>query len=290
MKNSKALFQEIVSRINIHKNPEEIQGIVYVIFANVLDISKTEIITEKMISYSEESSHRLHEMIQRINNHEPVQYVVGEEYFFGRKFQVNSAVLIPRPETEELVRVVLSYRNSIFQNSKIDTALKILDIGTGSGCIPITLFHEIQDAEVYATDVSNAALTVAAYNAETLHAKINLVEHDILREKIPFKNLDIIVSNPPYVTKKEKNDMERNVVDHEPHLALFVPDDDPLVFYKAIVEKSKEVLKCNGLLAVEVNERFGNGVSHLFLQAGFKEVRIIKDIDGKERVVRGLKS
>lgn len=289
MKNSKALFQEIVSSINIHENPEEIQSIVYLIFANVLNISKTEIIAEKMISYSEESARRLHEMILRINNHEPVQYVVGEEYFFGRKFQVNPAVLIPRPETEELVRAVLSYKNSISQNNKINTALKILDIGTGSGCIPITLFHEIQDAEVYATDVSNAALAVAAHNAETLHAKINLVEHDILREKIPVKNLGVIVSNPPYVTKKEKRDMERNVVDYEPHRALFVPDDDPLVFYKAIVQQSKEVLKGNGLLAVEINERFGNEVSQLFLQAGFKEVSIIKDINAKDRVVKGLR-
>lgn len=261
---------------------------VCMLMANEWNISRTDIQGEKAIHYSTESMQKMRGMIRRLNDHEPVQYVLGEEYFYGRKFQVNPSVLIPRPETEVLVRVVLDYQRKTFQNNKMGSPVRILDIGTGSGCIPITLFLEITKAEVYATDISKAALTVAKQNAENLHAKINFFEHNILQEEIEIKDPDVMVSNPPYVTEKEKDDMERNVLDFEPHLALFVPDDDPLVFYDSIVKKAKHVLNPGGLLAVEINTQFGKAVSQRFLQAGFKEVEIIKDIDGKERVVRGV--
>lgn len=289
MKNSKVLFQETEHSIIIRESKEEIQSIVYLVLANLLNLTRTEIIAGKMITYSDTSMRKMKEMIQRINNHEPVQYVLGEEFFFGRRFQVNPSVLIPRPETEELVRVVLAYKNLIFQRDNVNAALKILDIGTGSGCIPITLFHEIYNAEIYATDVSKAALAIAAHNAKNLLAKINWIEHDILTEKIPVGNLDIIVSNPPYVTKKEMGELAQNIVDYEPHLALLVSDEDPLIFYNVIVQQSGEVLRNNGLLAVEINERFGNEVTQLFLQAGFQEVKTMKDMAGKERVVCGLR-
>lgn len=288
MKNSKALFQETVSTINISESTEEVQAIAYILFESVWGISREEIMAEKMIPDMNESIEKLRGMVQGVNRHKPVQYVVGEAYFFGRKFQVNPAVLIPRPETEELISVVLAYKDLINQSNTTHPDLRILDIGTGSGCIPVTLFLEIQHAEVYATDISNAALTVATYNAENHQAKVSLIEHNILRDEIPVQNLDVIVSNPPYVTQKEMGNMARNVVDHEPHLALFVSDDDPLVFYKAIVQQSLEALKVNGLLVVEINERFGNEVSQLFLQAGYKEISILKDLDGKDRVVRGI--
>lgn len=286
--NSKTLFQELVSSIKTGQDTEEIQSMVCMLMENVWNISRTEMLGEKAIPYSAESLQKMSRMIRRLNDHEPVQYVLGEEYFYGRKFQVNPAVLIPRPETEVLIRVVLDYQRATSQNNKMDSSVRILDIGTGSGCIPITLFLEITEAEVHATDISKAALTLAKQNAENLHAKIDFFEHNILQEEIEIKNPDVIVSNPPYVTEKEKGDMEKNVLDFEPHLALFVADDDPLVFYDSIVKKAKNVLSPGGLLAVEINAQFGKAVSQRFLRAGFKEVEIIKDIDGKERVVRGV--
>jgi release factor glutamine methyltransferase len=143
--------------------------------------------------------------------------------------------------------------------------------------------------EVYATDISLQALAVAQQNAKQLLAKIHFMQHDILRDQLSVQDLDIIVSNPPYIRNKERAGMHKNVVDYEPHLALFVPDDDPLIFYKAIIEKSHEALKENGLLAVEINEALGVKVQQLFLDRGFKEVGIVKDLHGKDRIVNGMK-
>ncbi len=288
MKNSKALFQETMSGITLKESQEELQAIVYFLFENFFGVSKTDIMTGKPVPYPAETANRLRKAVERINKQEPVQYVVGEESFFGRKFQVNPSVLIPRGETEELIRIVLAYRSALLLENDYHPPFRILDIGTGSGCIPITLSLEIGDAEVYCTDISNAALSVASNNAELLNARVIFVEHNILREKIPFRHLDVIVSNPPYVTTKEGSAMQVNVTAFEPHLALFVPDNDPLIFYKEIARQAKEVLKPKGLLAVEINEKFGKEVSDLFLGEGFSDVRVVKDVAGKERVVCGV--
>ncbi|MEX2231304.1 MAG: peptide chain release factor N(5)-glutamine methyltransferase [Cyclobacteriaceae bacterium] len=290
MKNSKVLFQEIVACVTLEERPEEIQSIIYILFEKLFGISITDVMAGKILVESQESARTLQRWVERINHGEPVQYVVGEEHFYGRKFQINPSVLIPRPETEELIRVVLTFSSSLQQKRSLNDPLKILDIGTGSGCIPITLFLELGAAEIYATDVSNAALSVAVSNAETFQAKITLIEHDILNEKIPVSNFDIIVSNPPYVTQTDKTLMKENVLAHEPHLALFVPEDDPLIFYKAIVREGNECLRNGGLLAVEINEKYGTEVTNLFLQQAFEEVFTVNDISGKPRVVRGVKS
>jgi len=289
MKNSKALFQEITAGIKLKESPDEIQSIVYLLVETILGIGKTDILAGKIISVSGASIHALQKAVDRINDHEPVQYVLGEAYFFGRKFQVNASVLIPRPETEELVRAVLDFKAQLHALNVSRPPLRILDIGTGSGCIPITLFQEVEAAEVFATDVSNAALSVARSNADFHQAKITFIEHNIFEEELPVKNLDVIVSNPPYVTLKEKSGMNPNVADYEPHLALFVPDDDPLVFYNEILRKARGTLKASGFLAVEINEQFGHQVVQLFIQEGFKEVAVVNDIAGKQRIVRGLK-
>jgi release factor glutamine methyltransferase len=194
--------------------------------------------------------------------------------------------LIPRPETEELIRVVLSWRARQKESPRI---VRVLDIGTGSGCIPITLFHEIGDGDFYATDISNAALSVALRNAELLHANVTFIEHNILKEKLPLGDLDIIVSNPPYVTQRESGQMKPNVLNFEPHLALFVPNDDPLMFYREITVRAMEALRPSGLLAVEINENFGTDVARLFRNVGFHEVQVINDISEKSRVVQGAK-
>ncbi|MEO5603151.1 MAG: peptide chain release factor N(5)-glutamine methyltransferase [Cyclobacteriaceae bacterium] len=287
MKNSKVLFQEIVGRIRIPEDPQEIDSLAYLLFECVLGISKTDVMAGKEINLSQDQALKLQQSIVRINDFEPVQYVVGEAFFYGRKFTVNPAVLIPRPETEELIRVVVEYKNSLTEFNPART-LRVLDIGTGSGCIAISLFHETSPAEVYATDVSTDSLAVAAQNAESLHAEIHLLQHDILKDALTIKDMDVLVSNPPYVRKNERENMNRNVIDYEPHLALFVPDDEPLIFYSAIVKQSQKILNPHGLLVVEINEKFGKEVLQLFVSHGFKDVVVIRDVNRKDRIVRGI--
>lgn len=288
MKNSRIVFQEVVADIQLKESPEEIREMAFILLESIFGVSKTDIMAGKIVAFPEEAALALRKAVDRINKGEPVQYVVGEEYFFGREFHVNPSVLIPRPETEGLVRAVIAYNNSLLLARNRPDPLKILDVGTGSGCIPITLFLEIPETEIYGTDVSSAALSVAVGNAEKYGAKITFVEHNILNERIPLSNLDVIVSNPPYVTEKEKDQMKPNVLDYEPREALFVSDVDPLIFYKGISDQAKEVLKPGGLLAVEINEKFGKDVSEIFRRKGFNEVKIVKDLAGKERIVKGL--
>lgn len=279
MNNSKLLFHDFVKAITLPESREEIQGIAYLMFENLLGLSKAQILAEKAIAISPSDEAKLRDAVQRINQHEPVQYVLGEADFFGRKFKVSPAVLIPRPETEELVRLVIDCTTT--------EGPRVLDIGTGSGCIPVTLALEIPGSIVYATDVSAEALMVAKDNATKLNAKVTFIENDILKEELTLRALDVVVSNPPYIAPEEQRDMKSNVVDHEPHLALFTPGDDPLIFYRSIVSKAKAALRSGGLLCVEINERHGEAVGELFTTAGYKDVQIIKDLSGKDRIVKG---
>jgi release factor glutamine methyltransferase len=286
MKNSRTLLDEVVAKIEVRESRGEIQSIACLLLGHLLDVSKTEILSGKPVQWTVELQTRIHRLIERINEGEPAQYVVGEEFFFGRRFEVTPAVLIPRPETEELVREILFHVRSIRRNKT--HGLRLLDIGTGSGCIAITLYHEVQRSEVYATDISRDALQIAAANAKSLRAEIQLHRHDIIAEELGWNDLDVIASNPPYISMKEKPAMNKNVLDHEPQIALFVSDEDPLVFYRAIIEKARTALKPDGLLAVEINERFGREISALFSEKGFKEVTIIRDVNDKDRIVRGF--
>ena len=287
MKNAKVVFQEIVDLITLQEDQDEIHGMVQILLEHSLGISKTDVMAGKVVSVTPEMEHRLQNYVDRINRHEPVQYVVGEAYFYGRKFQVNPSVLIPRPETEELIGMVLFWKYS-GKELTIRMNPRILDIGTGCGCVPITLRLEWPGAELFATDISTAALSVGVGNAEMYGVSVNFIEHDILNEKIPLANLDVIVSNPPYIAESERSAMRSNVLDFEPHLALFVPDDDPIVFYREIARKSRPVLNTGGLLAVEINERFGNEVAALLLENGFTDVEVVRDVSGKQRVVKGI--
>lgn len=288
MKNSKTLLQEVVSGLKVDESAYEISSIAYFLLENYYGLSRTDIVSGKLITWSPEKAAALQNSVQRINRGEPVQYVVGSETFYGRRFQVNPSVLIPRPETEELIGVVLSY----VKTATVDRMqnLRVLDIGTGSGCIAITLSLELPpEAEIYASDVSAAALAVARGNARDLNARVTFLEHDILRDKLPLSELDVIVSNPPYVTEKEKAQMKPNVLAHEPATALFVNDDDPLAFYRAIVAQATEGLREGGLLAVEINEHRGLEVARLLLNGGFSDVNVLKDLSGKNRIVRGVR-
>lgn len=282
MTNSKVLFRELIAAISIDEPKEEIESVVYLFMEKVLGLTKSDIITQRSVEFDAAQKEKISDFIRRTNHHEPIQYILGECEFFGRTFQVNWHVLIPRPETEELVKEVIKHSN---QKKK---GLRILDIGTGSGCIPITLKLEIPNAEVFATDVSDEALSTARQNALLHRAEVNFFHHNILEQEIPVERIDIIVSNPPYIAEQEKEMMNKNVLDFEPHLALFVPDTDPLLYYKALVGKSKKVLTQGGLIALEINERKGSDISNLLIKSGFGSVEVIKDIFGKERIVKGI--
>ena len=226
----------------------------------------------------------LHASIFRLQDHEPVQYVINESWFAGMRFYVDKNVLIPRPETEELVEWIVTELK--IQNSK----LKILDIGTGSGCIAIALKNKLRDIEMWACDVSDEALNVARLNADALHAIIDFVPLNFVdpgqRRQLP--SVDVIVTNPPYVPGNEKASMRENVVRHEPSTALFVPDHDPLVFYKAIADFGREKLNEGGRIYAEIHENYGDLVKDLFLSHGFQTVQVKKDLQGKDRMLRAL--
>lgn len=276
MKNSKDLFTVLHSGITAY-DAEEAENIAFVILDNLYNLNRTDVLTEKSIDFAPEQKNALDKIITRINAHEPVQYVLGSAWFYGREFYVSPAVLIPRPETELLVdEVIKTVGNS---------PLSILDIGTGSGCIAITLAKELSKATVNALDISAAALEVAQKNAAQLNARVQFLQSDILSQPISITNLDIIVSNPPYIAFAEKETMRKNVLAHEPHLALFVPDNDALIFYSTIAQKGFTALKADGKIFVEINERFGKETAEIFIQAGFSSVRIVKDLQGKERIL-----
>lgn len=217
---------------------------------------------------------------------EPVQQVLGEAWFYGRLLNVNRHVLTPRPETEELVWNILN-------SHAASSSLRVLDIGTGSGCIPITLKLERPTWDVVALDVSTPALDIAAENAQRYHAAIQFMQADILQAlSIPEVDLglqgawDLIVSNPPYIQREEATDMHRNVLDYEPHLALFVADPDPLLFYKAIAAYASKHLKPNGEVWVEINKVYGEETASVFKLYGFEAVTCMKDTNGHDRFVR----
>jgi release factor glutamine methyltransferase len=224
--------------------------------------------------------------------HKPVQYVIKEAWFMGRKFYVNEHVLIPRPETEELVHWVVSdYElmiNEMQRTAAENGQLTILDIGTGSGCIPICLKLEVQKANLYSCDISEDALKVARWNATNNEAEVSFLHVDILNEQqwSALPECDIIVSNPPYIPLSEKQMMQPNVVLHEPHMALFVDNDDPLIFYRKIAELGKLKLTKAGKIYVETHEVLAQNVMELFRQQGYALVIMKQDMQGKERMVK----
>ncbi|MFC6996728.1 peptide chain release factor N(5)-glutamine methyltransferase [Rufibacter roseus] len=221
--------------------------------------------------------------VERLLQHEPLQYVIGEASFYGRDFIVSPAVLIPRPETEELVQLIIKTYQS-------QPGVAILDIGTGSGCIPVTLAAELPLSTVIGLDVSADALTIARQNANKSGQKVEWLCQDILKEipAVAPSSLDVIVSNPPYVLEQEKELMRQNVLNFEPHLALFVPDTDPLLFYRRIAEIAPQLLKNGGRLFFEINERYAASTADILLSRGFCQVEVIKDLYGKERILQAV--
>ncbi len=225
----------------------------------------------------------LRQYLEKLLNHEPVQYILNESWFCGLKFYVDKNVLVPRPETEELVEWVIA--NCKFP---IDE-LSIFDIGTGSGCIPVALKRKLRKAEVWGCDISEAALEVAKRNAYTLGVAVNFLPLDFLNKEEwdGLSSFDIIISNPPYVPEKDKGQMHPNVLKYEPHTALFVPDNDPLIFYKAIAEFAKTHLNPGGSIYVEIHEQLGSAVITMFESEGYR-TELKKDMQGKDRMIKAF--
>ena len=262
--------------MKIDESHSEKEAIVHRVMESKWNLSRTAVLAGKEMNIDETD---LNEMLERLNQFEPVQYVLGKAPFYGREFSVDQSVLIPRPETEGLVKIIVE----LFKGK---TPLTILDIGTGSGCIAISLALELPFSTVYATDISPAALWIAKKNAEELNANVQFRHHDILNAVFPFDNLDAIVSNPPYIPEHEKAAMKKNVLEYEPASALFVPDSEPFLFYKVIATRAKKSLKPGGLLVMEINENSGSEVIQLLTSHGFKEAIILKDFVDKDRFVR----
>lgn len=258
-------------------SPDEISSLTRLILEKEFAVPFADILACKFNHLSDAEMQKLTEIVGKLKNSEPIQYILGESDFFGLAFYVNGSVLIPRPETEELVQWVLE--------SAENKPMKILDIGTGSGCIAVTLAKKLPSAEVHAWDISEDALEVARKNAERNGVKVIFVKRDMLLEPVSDEKFDIIVSNPPYVTEVEKTEMQENVLNFEPHLALFVPDDNALVFYEKIADFALTNLNKGGQLFFEINRAKGADIARLLEEKGFKNIELRKDISGNERMV-----
>ena len=258
----------------------EIESMFFVVVDHYFNLSKKDFILNPEKRLSESELLKVIYCVKALMKQQPLAYILGEWEFFGLSFEVNEHTLIPRPETEELVDMILK------ENSG---AVSVLDIGTGSGCIPIALKKENTDYSIFAIDVSKKALDTAERNALLNAVDISFSLFDILKGKESKfeQELDVIVSNPPYIPESDKTEMASNVLDYEPHLALFVENNEPLLFYDAIAVFAKKNLSSKGKLYFEIHEKYGKEVKELLVQKGFKNTAILKDINGKDRIVKG---
>lgn len=262
-------------------DPREIEGMTRVIFEEVLLWKPVDIVMRDNDELPTFFPNRLNEIITRLLRHEPLQYILGKARFHGHSFAVTPAVLIPRPETEQLVDMIID------QNPGSD--LQVIDLGTGSGCIAISLARALKFAQVTATDISRDALAIAQHNAQELKTRVRFVEQDIFNCSTPLEAWDIIVSNPPYITESEKTAMEPNVLNYEPHGALFVPDNDPMLYYRPIAAYAIRALKNGGRLYLEINSAMGALVSDTLARAGMRNIQVYNDFNGNARFVTATK-
>jgi len=263
----------------------EIYSFFYLLAEDILGMRRIDTSIKSDIKISEVAKHSFQNAIDRLKKHEPIQYIIGETECFNMPFKVNPSVLIPRPETEELIDWIISKKR--IQK----TELNILDIGTGSGCIAIALSKNLSNSHVFGLDVSKEALTVAKENARCNEVDIEFIHADILNKNLELDNFkyDIIVSNPPYVRSLEKAKMQPNVLEYEPHIALFVENEDALFFYRKITQFAKKTLKSKGQLFFEINEYLGKNMIKLLKDEGFNEIELKQDMYGKDRMIKGIK-
>ena len=258
-------------------DPREAGNLSRIICCEILGQQTVDYYLGKDIILSVKEEQELESILARLHNFEPIQYILGEARFLGRTFRVTPGVLIPRPETEELVEMMLK---------ELSPVSRVLDVGTGSGCIAISLAKELPESQVTAWDVSGEALSIAAANSKALQASVRFEQRDVLTyEPCVVDCYDVIVSNPPYVTEAEKQEMEHNVLDWEPSLELFVPDTDPLRFYRRIAVLGLEMLTSGGKLYFEINRAFGKDTVAMLCETGYRAVRLQKDISHNDRFV-----
>ncbi|MDD5570041.1 MAG: peptide chain release factor N(5)-glutamine methyltransferase [Bacteroidales bacterium] len=261
---------------------EEIKKIVCLTFGFYFKFSHIDLMIKQDERMGESEIIKIKKVLNALKKYKPIQYILGKTEFYGLQFNIDENVLIPRPETEELVDMIIKENKSRKEN------LKILDVGTGSGNIAITLKKNLPNAEVTATDILNNILRIAEINAGLNNVDVGFLLIDILDEKnkSALSGFDIIVSNPPYVCESEKKNMQRNVLDYEPHKALFVDDKNPLMFYEEISDFAKKHLHPEGLLYFEINERFGGVMTLMLEKKGFCNIEIFKDINSKDRFAK----
>jgi len=294
----KSITTHIKETLGLLYPPEEVRCFVRLILSHVCGLSYNQQILCKDKQIPEKEKEEIYAIVSRLKKMEPIQYILGETEFYSLPIKVNPSVLIPRPETEELVYIIIKNVTSAYNNKMSDRAenrqpIQILDIGTGSGCIAIALAKHIPDAVVTAIDISETALQKAKENALLNNVDICFLKVDILNilkaKELINGSFDIIVSNPPYIKDEEKRFMSANVIDYEPHQALFVSDEDPLLFYKAIAEFAKQKLTPEGMIYFEINPTCDMMIIEMLSEKGFAYSEIISDLSGKNRFISAKK-
>ena len=278
----KRIVQIINERLSNHYPTGEVTALTRIIAIEILGISQTTYFLKDDVTLNAEQEALLDNAIERLKKQEPIQYILGYSHFCGLKFKVTPATLIPRPETSELVEWIAA-------DNKGKT-VDILDIGTGSGCIAVSLAHMLPMSNVTAWDISPEALAVATENSRSNGTEVTFGQVDILAHEPLDEQFDIIVSNPPYIKEIEKENMEHNVLDWEPHTALFVPDSDPLLFYRTIANNGLTLLKPGGTLYFEINRAHGAETAEMLAKFGYKEIELRKDISGNDRMIKATRA
>lgn len=280
--NIKEYRTQFIQELTLIYDAGEAESFFYLILEEKKQLKRIDLALHPDLVFSEEEIGVWNAILEQLKQEIPIQYLLGKTSFYGLDFEVNAAVLIPRPETEELVEWILESQKSKVESQKV----KILDIGTGSGCIAISLAKNLPDATVFALDVSEEALATAKKNAENNSVNVTFIHQNILETEDLLQQFDIIVSNPPYVRNLEKEEIKKNVLENEPHLALFVADNDALVFYKKIAQLAQKNLLPNGQLYFEINQYLGKEMVNLLEKMNFKTVDLRKDIYGNDRMTK----
>lgn len=276
---------DILSHLSSRYTPGEARAVAFALLEDAFGVGRTDVYADKVRQFSEEEEQRLRAILQQITEGRPLQYATGVARFDGRLLRVTPATLIPRPETEELVAWATERAEAM---ERTEGARRLLDVGTGSGCIALSLALRLGEAwQVAAWDIDAETLSVARENARSQGAAVEFEQVDLLAQPMPAEPFDLIVSNPPYVCERERAEMEAQVLDYEPARALFVPDSDPLLFYRALVSLALCALRPDGWLLLEVNRAYAEQTAELLRQAGMHEVEVRCDAFGNPRMVGG---
>ena len=281
LKEFKLFFNEALSAIY---PKTEIDSFFFILMEEKLKLQRIDTVLKPDYLITEKNLIDLKNIVKRLQKEEPIQYIIGTTEFYGLPFLVDKNTLIPRPETEELVTWVLD-EIKVLTNNKI-TELSILDIGTGTGCIPISLAKNLTSLNISAIDISPEALLIAKQNAILNKVTMEFIELDILNAESLPQEFDVIISNPPYVRELEKKEIKNNVLENEPHLALFVADENPLIFYNKIADLAKQQLSKNGMLFFEINQYLGKETVNMLAKKGFKNIQLKKDLFGNDRMIK----